>query len=84
MARGLERRKLGEQLRARVADLEAANRTINELNEGLQDRVAHATAELELGEAEYMVRARGYVKFDGEWMTPAEAQIAQTNLAASF
>ncbi|HEY8758109.1 MAG TPA: ATP-binding protein [Candidatus Limnocylindria bacterium] len=47
VARGIERRKLGEQLRARVADLEAANRTINELNEGLQDRVAHATAELQ-------------------------------------
>jgi signal transduction histidine kinase len=47
VARGLERRKLGEQLRARVADLEAANRTINELNEGLQDRVARATAELQ-------------------------------------
>jgi len=47
VARGLERRKLGEQLRARVADLEAANRTINELNEGLQDRIAHATAELQ-------------------------------------
>ena len=46
VARGIERRKLGEQLRARVADLEAANRTINELNEGLQDRIAHATAEL--------------------------------------
>jgi signal transduction histidine kinase len=47
VARGLERRKLGEQLRARVADLESANRTINELNEGLQDRVARATAELQ-------------------------------------
>ncbi|MHB8631360.1 MAG: response regulator, partial [Candidatus Limnocylindria bacterium] len=47
VARGIERRKLGEQLRARIADLEAANRTINELNEGLQDRVAGATAELE-------------------------------------
>ena len=46
VARGIERRKLGEQLRARVADLESANRTINELNEGLQDRVAQATAEL--------------------------------------
>jgi signal transduction histidine kinase len=47
VARGIERRRLGEQLRARVADLEAANRTINELNEGLQDRIAHATAELQ-------------------------------------
>lgn len=47
VARGIERRKLGEQLRARVADLEAANRTINELNESLQGRVAQATAELQ-------------------------------------
>ena len=47
VARGIERRQLGEQLRARVADLEAANQTINELNEGLQDRVAEATAELQ-------------------------------------
>lgn len=46
VARGIERRTLGEQLRARIADLEAANRTINELNEGLQDRVAGATAQL--------------------------------------
>jgi signal transduction histidine kinase len=47
VARGLERRKLGQQLRERVADLEAANRTINQLNEGLQDRVAQATADLQ-------------------------------------
>lgn len=47
VARGLERRKLGQQLRERIADLEAANRTINELNEGLQDRVAQATADLQ-------------------------------------
>src|SRR5947207_10405064 len=47
VARGIERRRLGEQLRARVADLESANRTINELNEGLQDRIAHATEELQ-------------------------------------
>src|SRR5205814_9479221 len=47
VARGIERRGRGEQLRARVADLEAANRTINELNESLQDRIAQATAELQ-------------------------------------
>ncbi|HEY8731512.1 MAG TPA: ATP-binding protein [Candidatus Limnocylindria bacterium] len=47
VARGIERRKLGEQLRARVADLEAANGTISELNEGLQDRVAEATQALQ-------------------------------------
>jgi signal transduction histidine kinase len=47
VARGIERRKLGQQLRERVADLEDANRTINELNESLQDRVAEATAELQ-------------------------------------
>ncbi|HEV2010660.1 MAG TPA: ATP-binding protein [Candidatus Limnocylindria bacterium] len=47
VARGLERRRLGAQLRERVAELEAANRTIIELNEGLQDRVAQATADLQ-------------------------------------
>jgi signal transduction histidine kinase len=47
VARGIERRKLGRQLRARVADLEVANRTIHELNEGLQDRVAQATQALQ-------------------------------------
>ncbi|MDP9320169.1 MAG: ATP-binding protein [Chloroflexota bacterium] len=47
VARGIERRKLGEQLRARVADLEAANGRINELNESLHDRVAQATVELQ-------------------------------------
>jgi len=47
VARGIERRKLGQQLRERVADLESANRTINELNEGLQDRIAKATADLQ-------------------------------------
>ena len=47
VARGIERRRLGEQLRERVADLEDANRTINELNESLQDRIAGATAELQ-------------------------------------
>ena len=46
VARGLERRRLGDQLRARLADLEAANRTINELNTGLQVRIDAATAEL--------------------------------------
>jgi signal transduction histidine kinase len=47
VARGIERRQLGQQLRARVADLETANTTINELNSGLQDRIAAATAELQ-------------------------------------
>ena len=26
-------------------------------------------------------RARGFVKYDGEWMTPAEVQIAQADAA---
>src|SRR4030088_2705061 len=47
VARGIERRKLGQQLQARVADLEAANRKIQELNEGLQERVAQATHSLQ-------------------------------------
>ena len=47
VARGIERRRLGQLLRERIDDLEAANRTINDLNESLQDRVAQATAELQ-------------------------------------
>jgi signal transduction histidine kinase len=47
VARGIERRRLGQLLRARVAELEDANRTINELNDSLQDRIAQATVELQ-------------------------------------
>jgi signal transduction histidine kinase len=47
VARGIERRKLGQQLQARVADLEAANRKVQELNEGLQERVVQATHTLQ-------------------------------------
>lgn len=47
VARGIERRKLGLQLQERVAELEQANRTISELNDSLQDRVAQATQELQ-------------------------------------
>lgn len=47
VARGIERRKLGQQLRERVSDLEVANRTINELNDSLQERVARATSDLQ-------------------------------------
>jgi len=47
VARGIERRKLSQQLRERLADLEDANRTINELNESLQDRIGEATAQLQ-------------------------------------
>lgn len=46
VARGLERRRLGEQLRARAAELEAANARISALNVDLQRRVDAATAEL--------------------------------------
>ncbi|MGI8423547.1 MAG: sensor histidine kinase [Chloroflexota bacterium] len=46
VARGLERRHLTTQLRRRVAEIEAANETIRDLNEGLQQRVDEATAEL--------------------------------------
>src|SRR5256885_16985186 len=38
VARGIERRQLGIQLKARVADLEAANTTIYDLNRDLQRR----------------------------------------------
>ncbi len=47
VARGIERRRLGQELGARVAELEAANRTINELNAGLQERIGQATSDLQ-------------------------------------
>lgn len=46
VARGLERRQLGQQLKQRVKELEFANRTITELNADLQIRVEDATSEL--------------------------------------
>ena len=62
VARGIERRRLGQQLRERVSELEAANRTINELNDSLQERVARATVDLqhrvkELDEAKQELQA---------------------------
>jgi signal transduction histidine kinase len=62
VARGIERRRLGQQLRERVSELEAANRTINELNDSLQERVARATVDLqhrvrELDEAKREIQA---------------------------
>src|SRR5262245_57728339 len=47
VARGIERRHLGIQLKARVAELEAANAMIHELNRDLQRRVDQATAALQ-------------------------------------
>jgi signal transduction histidine kinase len=47
VARGIERHDLGVQLKARLADLEAANGTIHELNQDLQRRVDEATATLQ-------------------------------------
>jgi signal transduction histidine kinase len=44
--RGLERRRLGRELRQRVSELEQANETIGALNADLQRRVEAATAEL--------------------------------------
>src|SRR5712691_801184 len=46
VARGLERRRLGQEVRARVAELERANREIADLNASLQRRIDEATAEL--------------------------------------
>jgi two-component system sensor histidine kinase/response regulator len=46
VARGIERRQLGLQLKARVSELEVANTTIHELNRDLQHRIDDATAEL--------------------------------------
>jgi len=47
VARGLERRHLALQLKARVEDLERANATIGSLNADLQRRVDQATAALQ-------------------------------------
>ena len=47
VARGIERRQLGIQLKERLADLEAANETIRDLNRDLQRRIDAATAELQ-------------------------------------
>ena len=47
VARGIERRQLGLQLKARIAELETANGTIRELNRDLQRRVEKATAQLQ-------------------------------------
>lgn len=44
--RGLERRRLGTQLRERVSELETANTTIKSMNADLQQRVDEATSEL--------------------------------------
>ena len=46
VARGIERRRLGQELRLRVAELERANREIADLNSSLQRRIDEATAEL--------------------------------------
>ena len=47
VARGIERRQLGVQLRERLTELEAANSTIHRMNQELQQRVDAATAELQ-------------------------------------
>src|SRR5438874_2534906 len=47
VARGIERRQLGVQLKARLVELEEANGTIHEMNRNLQERIDSATAELQ-------------------------------------
>jgi signal transduction histidine kinase len=47
VARGIERRQLALQLKARMAELEQANATIHELNRDLQLRIDQATAALQ-------------------------------------
>jgi signal transduction histidine kinase len=47
VARGIERRQLGLQLKQRLSELEAANQTIRELNLDLQMRIDAATAQLQ-------------------------------------
>ncbi|HEV8471049.1 MAG TPA: hybrid sensor histidine kinase/response regulator [Candidatus Limnocylindria bacterium] len=46
VARGIERRRLGLELKSRIVELERANREIAELNSSLQQRIDEATAEL--------------------------------------
>jgi signal transduction histidine kinase len=46
VARGIERRRLGQELRVRLQQLERANREIGDLNSSLQRRIDDATAEL--------------------------------------
>src|SRR5207245_9077985 len=46
VARGIERRRLGQARRARIGALERANREIADLNTSLQRRIDEATAEL--------------------------------------
>lgn len=46
VARGIERRRLGLELKERVVELEQANREIADLNASLQVRIDEATAEL--------------------------------------
>src|SRR5579859_3373359 len=47
VARGIERRQLGVQLKLRLAELETANQTIREMNRDLQKKVDAATAQLQ-------------------------------------
>lgn len=47
VARGIERRQLGVQLKLRLTELEQANSTIRGMNESLQQRIEEATAELQ-------------------------------------
>jgi len=47
VARGIERRQLGMQLKDRLAELETANQTIREMNRDLQKKVDAATAQLQ-------------------------------------
>lgn len=47
VTRGLERRRMGQQLQERVVELETANSTIGRMNTELEQRVAEATADLQ-------------------------------------
>ena len=46
VARGIERRRLGLELKSRVVELERANKEVADLNSSLQRRIDEATAEL--------------------------------------
>lgn len=47
VARGLDRRRMGQQLQDRIVELESANETIGRMNAELEDRIAAATADLQ-------------------------------------
>jgi signal transduction histidine kinase len=73
VARGIERRQLGIQLKTRLAELETANDTIRRMNLELQQKIDAATAELQVRMHEL---ARANEEIDGLYRT-AQANVEQ-------